>query len=201
MNPKYFYREEENVPYNKQTRTAWFEDFVKSLASNQEVQVASATTNMTDYIASIMGEKRKNATVAEVVNQYQELTGLKSYLQSIYHPTIKQAQDASAIFANVKPDIKEKILAFVKNRVEAYKGFVSILAIQEELLNSFRADGLLPQDVYDRTVSEYLFQQIEQEKSKHPNNENTNLVGKRWHDSFEDEGANNDFFHNLEPKT
>jgi paraquat-inducible protein B len=98
---------------------------------NQETAVSKArkreAQSLIDQINAIVGNK-KQSSVEEKLNSYKERTGLAQFQR------IAQAQTQNL---EIPQHLQDKIILFLKNRIETFKGHISLLSLQEELLKVF----------------------------------------------------------------
>jgi len=124
----------------------------------------------------------------------QERTGLTEYLKRAADDSVTEKND---IFAQFGSDMKKDIINFCKNRISSYRGQISIPAVQEDLLSSFRQQGLQSQDVYTKAVASYIDNLIIDELRANPpidtNNSDLGALDK----NLDDDNDDNDFFANL----
>lgn len=209
---------------------SWLEEFAiayEKKAEETAVDHARKRQADSDYysqISAIIGGKKKHATVDSIVKEYQELTGLKQYLQTLAEReskddgAVKTAQLApnsttsinnSVVMINVDEDslpeslpsdLKDKIKQFVNNKVNSYRGYVSVPAVQHDLLHSLSKDGLEPFHVYDAHMTKFIGNILSDYLHQHPK--------QKQHDGnlgmavieIEDDGSNKDFLHSLHKK-
>ncbi|HVI40981.1 MAG TPA: hypothetical protein VM577_09995 [Anaerovoracaceae bacterium] len=184
------------------------QDFEKK-ESKQEPKSAVEVARLRNYqsiadqISAIVGGNPRHSSVETAVQDYQERTGLKEYLkrQSSPQDSAKKTANVQA-FQNLDPRVRDNIINFIKNRIETHRGLVPLPAIQEEILSTFRNEGLQPQDVNNDEVAKLISQAIIDERQKNPESDmnNVNLgrgVGVK--DMDDDDGSNSDFFRGLLP--
>lgn len=178
----------------------WLDDFLQKYSKKQPEQPKDAVEqararnqNFLDQISSLMGKK---PTVENRVQEYHEKLGLGDYLRTV------SAQDAtvSSMLPSVSPELKDKVMTFLKNRVELHKGLISLPALQGELITTFKNQGLKPEEVYDPVLSKFISDALLEEKSKHPTQElgNHNL-GKEDLSQDTSDGVEKDLFQILSP--
>ncbi len=198
-------------------RVHWLDSFANSLAAKESAQPKSAVEiarsrshqSIMDQINSIVGNggsKTKHSTVESVVQEMQERTGLKSYLNRMSSPALSEDKLKTAqeninqeILTDVNPALKEKTLNFIKNKIRTHRGMVAIPAIQEEILSIFKRDGIRPQDINTEDVANYINKCIIDERKTNPIHEDNNVnLGKGVGlQDLDDDGANSDFFKGL----
>lgn len=206
---------------------SWLEDFAVNWEKSATTAVEEARKRQADsdyysQIVSIVGGKKKHATVDSIVKEYQELTGLSKYLKTLAEKesnTVKTAQshgqnqhqDSSALISVTEGDFdllpkdlsdktKEKIKTFVTNKINSYSGHISIPAIQDDLLKVLKNDGLEPYHVYDPNVAKFIGLILsEYEKDNKMNSDLDPNLGKAIIE-IEDDGSNKDFLHSLQNK-
>lgn len=183
------------------TSTDWLDRFAQTL-KQQEAKTAvevSRQQSMFDQINSIMGNKPIHATVESKVQDLQERTGLKAFLQITSSGTAAKVAQVS-LFPNINEDLKNKIFHFIRNLVETHRGLVPVPAIQEEILNTFRLQGVQTQDINAPEVAKFISDIILEVRQKNPSTEsNVSEIGRGVGVSIEDDGSNSDFFKGLLP--
>lgn len=179
--------------------STWLEDTLNAIAKAQESVEAQTiveqgrdrSSSFLDQINSILSPKQ---SVEGKIQDYHEKTGLKEYLE--------KNKIASEILSSLNSDTKDKILTFIKNKITSNRGLVSLPALQEELLNTFKTQGVSPDEIHDPVLSKYISDQILEEKKKFPDMQldHSNL-GKADLDvgNVSDYGKNEDFFTSLMP--
>lgn len=143
-----------------------------------------------DQISNIMGNKVEK-TVASIVDDYQNKTGLKAYLKRMSDSqeagATKTAQEAplSQIFDNLSETDKEDILTFVRNKCESSFGGVQVPALVEEVSSTFKQRGLNPQDVNNPIFEKFISDEIVRAKKMFPQPPtNTSNLGKVQQDEL-----------------
>lgn len=187
------------------TSVNWLDRFAQSL-QNQEAKTAvevARQQSMFDQINSIVGNKPAHATVESKVQDLQERTGLKAFLQrsAIASGNPKLAQ--AALFPSIGDELRNKVFSFIRNLVETHRGLVPVPAVQEEILNTFRLQGLQSSDVNSPEVAKFVSDTILEARQKNPSTEsNVNELGRGVGVVMNDEdGSNSDFFKGLLPAT
>ncbi len=191
-------------------RVGWLDAFANSLVTKEKavsaVEVARQREHQSivDQINSIVGNRSRHATVESVVQEMQERTGLKEYLRRVSVSTpgsYKRAQQVvDNIFSTVNIKVKDAILNFIKNKIEAHHGMIAIPAIQDEILSTFKRDGLQSQDVNNELVSKYINECLIAEKRKNPITDqfDSNLgKGTEVKDTSNADSDTSDFFKSL----
>lgn len=190
--------------YARSERVDWLDNFADQFAKDHPksaVEVArerdQRAQSIHDQIRSIIFNNPHH-TVESKVKEMQDRTGLTEYL--------KRAADESAtnkndIFAKFGPQMKQDIISFCKNRISSYRGQIAIPAVQEDLLSSFRQQGLQPQDVYTEDVARFINNLImDEQKLNPPTNNNSSDLGL-LDKNLDDDSDNNDFFKSIMPNT
>jgi hypothetical protein len=190
-------------------RIDWLDSFADNLATKTpqrsavEVARSRGHQSIIDQINSIVGNRPRHATVEGIVQEMQERTGLKEYLRRMSSKDEQRKiaqQVVDTIFSEVNPKTKNAILNFITNRIETHRGLVAIPAIQEEILSTFRREGLQPQDVNNELVAKYISDCIVAERRKNPTEEQTDLNigrGVGVQDMEDGDNSNSDFFKGL----
>ena len=223
---------EDLVSSNTSSAPSWLDEFAQQwekTSSVTAVEAARLRQSNEDYysqISSIVGGKKKHATVDSIVQEYQELTGLKQYLKTLAEKenqnqdTVKTAQDKSQeqgttinnsivmisldedddIKLDVAQNLKDKIKTFVNNKINSYYGHVSIPAIQDDLLKSLKNQGLEAYHVYDSNLSKFIGNCLGEYKKNHPKFEQTDGTLGTAIIQIDDDKSNSDFLHSLQKK-
>ena len=193
-------------------RVGWLDRFADNYEKQQKsaVEVARERSQKSLYeqITSIVsGNNSRYASVESKVQDLQERVGLKEYLKRISSEkeenTKLAAEEFSGVLENVNDDLKEKIATFCKNKIETYRGHISILAIQKEIIETFKNQGVRPQDIDDPKVAEIINTMIKEEKSNNPDQQVNDMnLGKGVGINLDDDdNANTDSFGALMPNT
>lgn len=198
-------------------RIDWLDRFARDLdKKNSEpksaVEVARARNNQSiiDQINSIVGNKPRHSNVESLVQEMQERTGLKEYLQrnsasqtQSKVAALPEQNEKKVILENLNNKLREKIINFIKNRIETHRGLVSLPAIQEEIISTFKNEGAQPQDINNPEVANFINQVIIDERRKTPSLDTNdgNLGRGVGVQEMDDDGANSDFFRGLMPAT
>jgi len=195
-----------NVIINK--RISWLDEFAENIhtASKTAVEVARYRNELSlhDQINSIVSRQPTHATVADVVQEYHERTGLTKYLE------MKRAEDnkldkVAFSMGNYSdllkdfPTIRDDVMNFAKNKIDTNYGQTSVPNIQSEILMQFRE--LQPQDVENEKMAKFISDLITKAQLETPSAtfNSTNLgkdVGLNLDDAKED---NTDFYKPLLP--
>jgi hypothetical protein len=176
----------------KVTRADYTSDILDALESklNSKTAVEVARerqSSVYDQISAIVGNKVNHHTVESKVKELAERTGLSNYLNRA-----KTAQDSLFNFKD-----KDKVLLFIKNKIESNKGHVDLPAIQHDLSVNFGKEGLTTEEIYSENVAKYIGNLLKQEKSKNPPETVNNNLGK---DEAVTENPNDgDFFKGMMP--
>lgn len=175
----------------------WLEDTLNAIAKAQEsiegqtvVEQGRNRNSFLDQINSILSPKN---SVESKIQDYHEKTGLKEYLE--------KNKIASEILSSLNANTKNKILTFIKNKIVSNRGLVSLPALQEELLNTFKTQGVNPDEIHDPILSKYISDQILEEKKKFPDMQlDSSNLGKTDSDiGNTNDRKNEDFFASLMP--
>lgn len=201
--------------YDKDTsdRVNWLDDFANKLARKDQPETPKSAVEIArnrgqqsimDQISSIMGNKGKaHNSVESIVQEMQERTGLKEYLRRQSDAQSSNTKTASnEPFQNFTQDIRENIINFIKNKIATHRGLIPLPAIQEEVLATFKRDGVQPQDVNTSEVANFINQMIIEERKQNPTFDANDInigrgVGVK--DLNDDDSANSDFFKGLLP--
>jgi hypothetical protein len=128
-------------------------------------------------------------------------TGLQSYLQNIsaQQKQNKKTAQHQNLFFTTKQNIKENIFHFIRNKISDAHGRIPIAVLQDEILSTFRNDGIKPEDIYSEDLARYINQALIAEQIKNPIHESSNPnLGKNLQE-MDDDGSNDDFFRGLNP--
>lgn len=195
----------------------WLNQFQKKLLDKDAVQSREVDSSLFDQINSIMNGKSKYPSVAAAVKDMQERSGLLNYLKKINKTseediddsTTKTASDNNAVIDKMVPI--EKILPMVikkcpaikvtiENIVTSNRGNLSIPAILDRVRSIHQADVSNSKDWEDDKLLHFISKVNLEEKQKHPQPEESNILGKRDMSNAEDiDPSNNDAFFALNP--
>ncbi len=180
-------------------KVEWLDQFAESLEKDASFRQAQNIDSLYNQITSIIGGRQKYLTVDSVVNAYIEEIGLKKYLQSLVeNSSVKTASVQENIFPQLNSELKERLISFIQNRAKTYKGFIPVLAIQDELIKTFGHEGLGAEDVYEKSVHKFIGDTLTEIQAGYPQNAGGGHLGKIDSDmSSEDQSANTDYFHGL----
>jgi hypothetical protein len=196
-------------------REDWLNDFADKLAKSDNepknaVEAARQRNqkSMLDQISSIVGNKPVHSSVDSVVQEMQERTGLKEYLRRQSEKSFDNMPKKTAssyeeeIFKYFPPNVRDNIINFIKRRVETHHGFIALPALCEEILGTFKRDGVQTQDVDNQEVSRFINQLLIEEIQKNPSDMSSVNIGKGVGvNDMNDDGSNSDFFKGLLPAT
>jgi len=189
------------------TRVDWLDQFANRLNSYSQdpknaVEVArNRDSSYYDQITSIVSKQSPFASVEAKVQDLQERTGLKAFLQSKSSDNKKIAQEVKSLFPKSSQELNNKISNFIKNFIETHHGEINVPTVQHEISNIFKADGIQSQDINNPEIAKYISDVIIDVKKKNPvNDANTDDIGKGVGImSVDDDGSNSDFFKSLLP--
>jgi len=154
---------------------------------NQETAVSKArkreAQSLIDQINAIVGNK-KQSSAEEKLNSYKERTGLAQFQRTA------QAQNLE-----IPQHLQDKIVQFLKNRIETFKGHISLLSLQEELLKVFSKEGLQKSEVDNPTFAKFISDMILEEQAKTPKMQMDSNLGKTYTPTDDNDPENTDFFH------
>jgi hypothetical protein len=205
----YFGRDSENFESDKSTNKSpdWLTEFAIAYEKQAETAVDAARQRQADadfalQISNIISGKPKHATVESVVKEYQELTGLTKYLKTLAeqessskHKIAQNVEDLSFL----PPKLMEKVKTFIDNKISSYNGFISIPAIQDDLLRTLKQDGLNAHEVYDFKMANYIGSKLADFNKNNTNDSVNPDLGKAVIE-IQDDGSNSNFLHSLTKK-
>lgn len=154
--------------FARSERVSWLDEFAENInraSSKTAVEVARYRNELSlqDQINSVVSRQPRHATVADVVREYQERTGLADYLNAKAEEKSKADKvaftmsdsDSDEVFKDF-PKIRDNIISFIKNKVDTSRGQTKVPHIQYEILAQFGGDGLQPADVENETVARFI---------------------------------------------
>ena len=189
-------------------RVSWLDEFANDIekASKTAVEVARYRNELSlqDQINSIVSRQPHHVTVADLVQEYHERTGLADYLKAQ-----KSNDESDKVAFSLNDDgeafdghpLRDKIKNFAKNKIDTSYGQVSVPHIQDELLTQFCSDGLKAADVENEKVAKFISSLISaaQKETASADIGSVDLGKGVGLDLDDDNEANNDFYHNLMP--
>ena len=188
-----FFRLSEN------NKIEWIEQFKKDIVSgNAYRNVYNNEASLLEQLYGLIGQKKTFSTVEDKVKDMQERAGLNIYWQrKANEETIKNINNKP--FQRFDEKIRQKIEIFVNNKLKTYYGYLSVLSLQDEILEVFKKDGIELTDIYAPETTAWLKNKIEEEKQKHPHQkENLDFLGKEVSTkSMTNDIENNDFFSSM----
>ncbi len=194
-------------------RIAWLDDFArKEIEKEKKAQSSSnfsdKENSLINQINSVLYPSQKPTTLAGLIQDLQERAGLKEYMKIVSTKENAQVKSASEVIPEclkkLPPDIQQTVMNFIVNKVKTYHGNVSIPAIQLDVLNIFRHQGVSAQDIESAEMAAWINQIIidEQKNSPSRNDVNNSIglgVGTANDGKHEGDGQNSDAFINLMP--
>lgn len=196
-----FYRSHDSNFVSQKNET--LQSFISHFHKNLQATVVRKQSGFYEEISQMFGgQKQKYNSVQAAVDDMITRTGLQSYLQNIsaqQKQTKKIANQQSSLLSSLKPNIRENVFHFIRNKIGDARGKIPIAVLQDELLSTFRNEGLQAEDIYSEELARYINQALIAEHIKNPIKDSVNPnLGKNIQET-EDNGANNDFFHGLNP--
>lgn len=184
-------------------RVDWLDQFADRLQKQQNPQQRS--NSFVDEISAMLYKQpnvKSPKTVAGIVKDYQDKIGLNDYLKSLQN--IKQAQNSGipSSLQNLPRDLQQNIIQYITNKIRTYHGSVSIPAIQTEVLNTFRNQGLSAQDIESSEMAGFINNEIVKELQNHPHARDMNMsigLGTGTESVKDNNQANTDAFFHLMP--
>ena len=135
-------------------RVGWLDNFAKDQAEKNPALLTAVETarqrdqkSILDQISYVINNKPAHASVESAVKDMQERTGLNEYMKRLSttnEETKKTAQEkedegqlAEKALEGFTPEMKGKILTFIKNKLQG-NPHLNYEAIKEELAKTFR---------------------------------------------------------------
>jgi hypothetical protein len=195
-----FYRSHDSNFISQKNET--LQSFISHFHKNLQATAIRKQSGFYEEISQMFGgQKQKYNSVQAAVDDMITRTGLQSYLQNIsaqQKQNKKTAQDQN-LFPTAKPNVRENIFHFIRNKVSDAHGRIPIAVLQDEILSTFRNDGIQPEDIYSEALARYINQVIIAEQIKNPIHESSDPnLGKNLQE-MDDDGSNDDFFRGLNP--
>lgn len=185
------------------SKSGWLDEFAKKLGKEQVTAVEIARQrqqeSLSDQIANIMGNK-EFPTVESKVRDLQERTGLGEYLRRQSEREMI-GKTASMPLLNVSDNVRQNVESYIKNRIETHRGHVPVPAIQEDVILTFKNDGVKPEEVNGQEMAKYISDLILSEQQKYPSDSPDINIGKNvgTQEDLDVDGSNSDFFKGLMP--
>lgn len=164
----------------------WLDRFAEDYAKKETIVSQTRKRDaqaLIDQINAIVGNKQ--SSVQEKVNSYRERTGLDMFQ--------RKAQIQNEL--PIPQHLQEKVFSYLKNRIETFKGNISLLSLQEELLKVFAREGLQKKEIDNPSFAKIVSNMILEEKKKLPKNEDYSNLGKNYNSENSNNSDNTDFFH------
>lgn len=141
----------------------WLESLADSLANKEKsaVEVSRERNeydSITDQISSVISGKSKFSTVEDAVAHYQERTGLAAYLNQIHAGTDLVKKKASQDEIEI-PELLIKfpeIKFFIDNIVKTRHGLIHIPAIQNDIADIYKRQGITDSDIHSTELMKYI---------------------------------------------
>lgn len=202
-----FSRDDDDGASPKGYRINWLDSFADRYNSIAAENVATKSSqSYFDEINSIINNdfSTKHGTVESKVNEYKKLTGLTEYLNKIQageiSDKVKNASEVQSVsedqlLQNVEPELKEKVLTFIKNKCKTTEGRLPVPAILDEVLSLFSMEGLPADVVSSESLINFISMCNKENEKDMPNN--FSHLGLDDGSKLEDDGSNSDFFHNF----
>lgn len=205
---------DEDSGYEKESYnlTPWMQRLFEQNIAKQEsaVEQARQRQSIVNQVNNIITNTPRYATVADAVNDMQERTGLKSYLNKIQASNKKKhfRKIIAQINANynvpeslAKYNINDSIINFIINTIENNHSLsITIPQLQHEILHVFGPKHKIqPQDVLNEEVIEFLNDFILKAQSQLSSEEVDLNVGKGVGTSEPINPENQDYFAGLQP--
>lgn len=200
-----FYRSHDSNFVSAKQETV--QDFISQFHKNLQAAATRKQSGFYDDISQMFGcPKKKYQSVQAAVEDMITRTGLQNYIQNITAKNTENKKVAnqetgsqSSLFPALKPTIRENIFHFIKNKINDSHGRVPIPVLQDDILSTFKNDGISPEDAYSESLARYINQGLIAEQIKNPlDNKSDHNIGKNLHQDADD-GSNNDFFRGLNP--
>lgn len=164
----------------------WLDRFAEDYAKKETIVSQTRKRDaqaLIDQINAIVGNKQ--SSVQEKINSYRERTGLDMFQ--------RKAQIQNEL--PIPQHLQEKVFSYLKNRIETFKGNISLLSLQEELLKVFAREGLQKKEIDNPSFAKIVSNMILEEKKKLPKNEDYSNLGKNYNSENSNNSDNTDFFH------
>lgn len=191
-------------------RIDWLDQFADRLQKQENSQSSNTSqqrsNSFVDEISAMLYKQPSNVkspkTVAGIVKDYQDKIGLNDYLKTLQN--IKQAQDSGipSSLQNLPRDLQQNIIQYITNKIRTYHGSISIPAIQNEVLNTFRNQGVSAQEIESSEMAGFINSEIVKELQNHPHSRDMNMsigLGTGTEDPKDNNQANTDAFFHLMP--
>ena len=158
-------------------RVNWLDQFADSVVKASTITAVEVARNrqqssspIYETINSIMMGRSAFSSVDEKVQDMQERTGLKVYLQRVSQEQNKVDKIASeGPFGDLDKSLREDIINYSTNVVRTSRGLgVTVPSLQYDILAQFKKRGLQPDDVNNELVAKLLSDLILNEKKLHP---------------------------------
>ena len=178
-------------------KSDWLNDFANKVVQNPHLYSSATSSIYEKILDTLQGNNSK--TVQAVVDEYVQATGLSVYLKTVAENKTKNASEEIEFLTKVSPELKNKIINFVNNRADSFKGYTPTLSIQEEVFSAFQSNGLDVTDVYESGFQNYVSNLLEAKRLEFPSKNDYSNLGKidNVSSNSNQSDANSDYFFNL----
>jgi hypothetical protein len=161
---------------SKGERVNWLDQFAEAFSKTSVQPYEKEEIPLSKLQNQVLGRGVYGKTVESVVKEYNDKIGLNEYLKTISQR--KVASSAEEIFPEVDKNLRDKIINFIRNNVETHRGKISVPAIQYDVLNTFKNNGITDTDVNEPGVASFISEVIAYEDGKNQRFDNSVDLGR-----------------------
>lgn len=187
----------------KQEKSNFMNSFEQEFKDNLNKLSTKRRESNVSSLQHLLGQK---PFASEVIKQMQEKLGLKDYfaklsaeqmINQIAGNNVKQKEaqivetsELPIIFQKLSTQNQDKLKHFIENRIKTHHGYISIPALQHEILSNFKSEGISQQDIDELDLQQYLSKMILSEMQNYTKPNNNSSIGLEDQNS---EGVTEDF--------
>ncbi len=188
---------------NRSNRVDWLDGFAEQVAAAannvDETAVSKGRqrqANILDEIRSIVSKSPVYSSVQDKVEDLKRRIGLDEYMKMT---AMLQSLQTVKVAGELEADIKDMIESYVQNKIQTHHGFISLPALQQGILDTFKQRGVSTSDVEEPMFEQYLFDKIEAAKALNHQHDDYHQLGKGVGINSDNDKLNSDFFGGLNP--
>lgn len=188
--------------------TSWFDECLLKMSEQLNAKDKNIVEQSRERQAqsvldqiNLMLTSRPSETVESKVQELQERMGLKQFLKQESEKDLQQIPkfaflvSENELFLKLKPHIRENILQFIRNIIENSRGIITIPAVQANVYDIFKNQGLQLEEINDEKVLRYINQIIAEFQARNVSETSDMSLGKGL--GNDESGENTDYFQGM----